>query len=71
MESVRKLLAVQIPFEKERFFNRFETLAKQQQHYALLESGRGGRYSIAGLNPLPSYKEKTGQLRSIAGTKKK
>lgn len=70
MESVRKLLAVQIPFEKERFFNRFETLAKQQQHYALLESGRGGRYSIAGLNPFAVIQGKNGAITIYSGNKK-
>jgi para-aminobenzoate synthetase component I len=36
---------------KEQFFSAYEQLSQLQTHHILLESGRGGRYSIAGLQP--------------------
>jgi para-aminobenzoate synthetase component I len=36
---------------KEQFFAAYEQLSHHQTHHILLESGRGGRYSIAGLQP--------------------
>ncbi|TMU82973.1 aminodeoxychorismate synthase, component I [Bacillus sp. BHET2] len=36
---------------KESFFAAYEHLSQQQSHHILLESGRGGRYSVAGLEP--------------------
>jgi para-aminobenzoate synthetase component I len=36
---------------KEQFFSAYEQLSKQHSHHVLLESGRGGRYSVAGLQP--------------------
>ncbi|CAN7602534.1 aminodeoxychorismate synthase, component I [Rossellomorea sp. LjRoot5] len=36
---------------KEQFFAAYEQLSQHQTHHILLESGRGGRYSVAGLHP--------------------
>jgi para-aminobenzoate synthetase component 1 len=36
---------------EDRWFNRYLELASHQSQHVLLESGRGGRYSIIGLNP--------------------
>jgi para-aminobenzoate synthetase component I len=36
---------------KEQFFSAYEQLSKHHSHHVLLESGRGGRYSVAGLQP--------------------
>ena len=36
---------------KEAFFYSFKQQAKNEKEYALLESGRGGHYSIAALRP--------------------
>jgi para-aminobenzoate synthetase component I len=36
---------------KEQFFSAYEQLSKNHSHHVLLESGRGGRYSVAGLQP--------------------
>ncbi|KZZ86548.1 anthranilate synthase component I family protein [Bacillus sp. SJS] len=33
------------------FFHTYKSLSAGEKHHALLESGRGGRYSIAGLSP--------------------
>jgi para-aminobenzoate synthetase component 1 len=46
-----KLLYDMIPFSKEKFFERFFQLVEGKSRYALLESGRSGRYSIAGIDP--------------------
>jgi para-aminobenzoate synthetase component I len=37
---------------KAAFFHAYETLTEEISHHILLESGRGGRYSIAGFNPV-------------------
>lgn len=36
---------------KEQFFSAYQQLSQDQSHHVLLESGRGGRYSVAGLQP--------------------
>ncbi|BCB01946.1 aminodeoxychorismate synthase, component I [Bacillus sp. KH172YL63] len=36
---------------KEKFFAAYEQLSQHRTHHILLESGRGGRYSVAGLEP--------------------
>ncbi|WP_257141185.1 aminodeoxychorismate synthase, component I [Bacillus sp. AFS015802] len=36
---------------KEQFFAAYKRLSQHQTHHILLESGRGGRYSVAGLEP--------------------
>lgn len=36
---------------KEQFFAAYEQLSHQETHHVLLESGRSGRYSVAGLRP--------------------
>jgi para-aminobenzoate synthetase component I len=36
---------------KEQFFSAYEKLSEHHSHHVLLESGRGGRYSVAGLQP--------------------
>ena len=40
-----------IPYNNEQFFHQYKWLTKEEPHHVLLESGRGGRYSIAGLSP--------------------
>lgn len=39
------------PYTKEQFFHQYTALSKQEKHHAFLESGRGGRYSFAGIQP--------------------
>ncbi|OMP68076.1 aminodeoxychorismate synthase, component I [Domibacillus epiphyticus] len=38
-------------YDKDQFFNQYTALTKNETHHALLESGRGGRYSFAGIHP--------------------
>lgn len=40
-----------LPYTKEKFFYQYKSLTKSKAHHVFLESGRGGRYSIAGLSP--------------------
>lgn len=41
-----------ISISYDHFFKRFLNLTNKEEYYVLLESGRGGRYSIAGIKPL-------------------
>nr|WP_026688670.1 aminodeoxychorismate synthase, component I [Alteribacter aurantiacus] len=49
------------PFKK-NWFHTFTTLARSSEQYILLESGRGGRYSIIGVNPWAELKGKDDTL---------
>lgn len=40
-----------ISYTKEQFFHQYKALTVDQSHHVILESGRGGRLSIAGLSP--------------------
>lgn len=51
----------------EQFIGKYASLGKEKQHHMLLESGRGGNYSIVGMHPLKRY-ESTGKgVRIIEG----
>lgn len=56
----RKPTARKIPYTAADFFAAYEFLAQGKSHHVLLESGRGGRYSIAGLNPIAIAEGKDG-----------
>lgn len=45
------LLYEKIPYSIDRFFNTYASLSADSTHHVLLESGRAGRYSIAGVQP--------------------
>ncbi|WP_232713347.1 anthranilate synthase component I family protein [Bacillus xiapuensis] len=49
--SNRQLFYRTIPFSKERFFQQYKALAAKEAYHVLLESGRGGRLSIAAMSP--------------------
>ncbi|WP_040204638.1 anthranilate synthase component I family protein [Neobacillus jeddahensis] len=46
-----QLISKKIPFSNSVFFRRFRAIAATSTHHVLLESGRGGRYSIAAFQP--------------------
>ncbi|MBS4198306.1 aminodeoxychorismate synthase component I [Bacillus sp. FJAT-49732] len=48
MEAV---LYERIPFTKEKFFDTYVHLTGNSDHHVLLESGRVGKYSVAGITP--------------------
>lgn len=57
-----KLYSKKIPYSYSNFFKRFRLLSNDSSHYVLLESARGGRYSIAAFNPETIIKGKNGLL---------
>ncbi len=57
---------------KEEFFYAYKNLAEKNEEHLLLESGRGGNLSIAGINPLAKLQALTGDKLQIVwrdGTK--
>ncbi|WP_279326095.1 anthranilate synthase component I family protein [Bacillus sp. FJAT-47783] len=59
-EQTRKPIALSFPFDKEMFFKRYEELSYDESYHVLLESGRGGHYSIAGIKPFAVISGKNG-----------
>ena len=55
-------VGTKIEFDHEQFFQTYKTLAKDKPYHVLLESGRGGRYCIAGLDPIAIVKGKGSTL---------
>lgn len=51
MKEDRPVIYEQLPFTRERFFQTYKRLAQNEAQHVLLESGRTGKYSIAGLKP--------------------
>lgn len=51
-----KILVEKIDYDQERFFQTYAHLTKDEERYVLLESGRTGRYSIAGIRPFAVIK---------------
>ncbi|TCN17308.1 aminodeoxychorismate synthase, component I [Mesobacillus foraminis] len=51
-----------IRFDHGRFFNRYNQIAEEYKEHVLLESGRGGRYSIAAFDPAASFIGKNNEL---------
>ena len=49
--ALNPVLYKKVSFTKERFFQSFLHLTANQDQHVLLESGRTGRYSIAGIKP--------------------
>ncbi|WLR41946.1 anthranilate synthase component I family protein [Bacillus carboniphilus] len=58
MQRDHKLLSEKIPYSKSRFFSQYKRLSVGVKQHILLESGRGGRYSIAGINPIATLEGK-------------
>jgi para-aminobenzoate synthetase component I len=57
-----KLSTAKIPFSLEQFFQHYRYLSKDYTHHVFLESGRGGRYSIAAFEPFAKLIGKSGNL---------
>lgn len=70
MQQGRASLSVNFDYHGD-FFEQYKFLAKDEHQHAFLESGRGGRYSIAGIKPIAAVKGKGNQLSIIdaKGTK--
>ncbi len=56
-------VGLKIKLDESKWFSRYKTLAKDKPHHVLLESGRGGRYHIIGLDPVASIHGKGGELQ--------
>lgn len=61
MQQRRAALSIHFDYELD-FFNQYKYLTQDEEQHAILESGRGGRYSIAGIKPIASIKGKNDQL---------
>ena len=57
-----KLQTAKIPFSLELFFQKYRDISKDYTHHVFLESGRGGRYSIAAFEPIAKLIGKSGNL---------
>ena len=51
-----------IPYTASRFFHQYDFLAQQYKEHIILESGRGGRYSIAAFDPKIIFSGKNNRL---------
>jgi para-aminobenzoate synthetase component I len=56
-----------IPYTASRFFHQYDHIAQQYKEHVILESGRGGRYSIAAFNPDIVYSGKNKKLTITQG----
>ena len=61
MQQRRTSLSVHFDYTLD-FFSQYQFLSKDEEKHAFLESGRGGRYSIAGIKPFATVKGKGEQL---------
>ena len=62
MKDRRIPLARKIKYNQDKWFNTYKVLSKNKPHHVLLESGRGGRYSIIGLQPFATLVGKDNHL---------
>ncbi|MGA9226872.1 MAG: aminodeoxychorismate synthase, component I [Mesobacillus sp.] len=51
-----------IPYTASRFFHQYDYIAKQYNEHIILESGRGGRYSVAAFDPKIIFSGKNNRL---------
>ncbi|MFT9600978.1 aminodeoxychorismate synthase, component I [Mesobacillus sp.] len=56
-----------IPYTASRFFHQYDYIAQQYKEHIILESGRGGRYSIAAFNPEIIFSGKHNELTITQG----
>lgn len=61
-----KIHTKKIPFAQKEFFSQYKHIAKVFSHHLILESGRGGRYSIAAFNPHTVLKGKDSTLEIVS-----
>ncbi|MBD1383193.1 anthranilate synthase component I family protein [Metabacillus arenae] len=61
VRSKRKPKALCITYSQD-FFKQYQFLTKDKSYHVLLESGRGGRYHIAGIDPQAIFKAKNGTV---------
>lgn len=64
----RQSLAISFPYELD-FFKQYKFLSQKKKHHIILESGRGGRYSIVGLDPVAIIQGKDNALHIFENEK--
>ncbi|HZH58544.1 MAG TPA: anthranilate synthase component I family protein [Metabacillus sp.] len=69
MQQRRTPISVHLDYTLD-FFSQYQYLSKDEEQHAFLESGRGGRYSIAGIRPFATVKGKAEQLVISKGDQK-
>ncbi|WLR55073.1 anthranilate synthase component I family protein [Mesobacillus subterraneus] len=57
-----------IHYSASRFFHQYDHIAQQYKEHVILESGRGGRYSIAAFNPEIIFSGKNNKLTITKGS---
>ncbi|CAG9623420.1 anthranilate synthase component I family protein [Sutcliffiella rhizosphaerae] len=55
-------VGIKVELNEKEWFKKYKELAKNKPYHVLLESGRGGRYHIIGLDPVASLKGKGEEL---------
>ncbi|MBE4906688.1 anthranilate synthase component I family protein [Bacillus luteolus] len=70
MKLARAPLARKIQLNNINWFKQYKAISKHESHHVLLESGRGGRYSIIGLRPYAILKGKNYKLEVTYDQKK-
>ncbi|MCH1626915.1 aminodeoxychorismate synthase, component I [Fredinandcohnia quinoae] len=71
MQRKRISFAKKIDCNQEKWFLRYKHLSKNEPHHILLESGRGGTYSIIGLRPFAILEGKNSKLSIKMGNESK
>ncbi|WP_404450341.1 anthranilate synthase component I family protein [Sutcliffiella horikoshii] len=56
-------VGIKVTLNENQWFETYKTLAKDKPYHVLLESGRGGRYHIIGLDPIASIQGKGQELQ--------
>lgn len=62
MEKQRKVFGINIPFEQNDIFHVYRLLSSSHARHIMLESGRDGRFSMIGLNPVAELSGKNNVL---------
>ncbi|MDQ0220879.1 anthranilate synthase component I family protein [Peribacillus cavernae] len=62
MEKQREVFAINIPFDHNDVFHVYKILSSSVSTHMMLESGRGGRFSMIGLNPVAELSGKADLL---------
>ncbi|WP_141434200.1 anthranilate synthase component I family protein [Bacillus sp. 03113] len=60
-----KIHDIHIPYTYEEFYRQYRHLSKDKEDHVLLESGRGGRYSIAAFDPIAKFIGKNHRLEIV------
>ncbi|KPB03515.1 aminodeoxychorismate synthase, component I [Bacillus sp. CHD6a] len=55
-------VGIKLTLNEDQWFKKYKALAKDKPYHVLLESGRGGRYHIIGLDPIASIQGKGQEL---------